>query len=144
MENCPYCKKQIDSLILTCPYCRKDGGFLPLIPGQMPQQYIHSEYIKFKDEIAPEFSGYEKWAHSLGKSIKIKASSKDEAKLKKAIDTAHLDIEPSQALSLSIMSFISVFFFGLILSVGVALAKGSIEEFPALLFILFVRPICHI
>ena len=96
------------------------------------------EYIKFKDEIAPEFSGYEKWAHSLGKSIKIKASSKDEAKLKKAIDTAHLDIEPSQALSLSIMSFISVFFFGLILSVGVALAKGSIEEFPALLFILFV------
>jgi hypothetical protein len=33
----------------TCPYCRKDGGFLPLIPGQMPQQYIHSEYIKFKE-----------------------------------------------------------------------------------------------
>jgi len=33
----------------TCPYCRKDGGFLPLIPGQMPQQYIHSEYIKLKE-----------------------------------------------------------------------------------------------
>jgi Flp pilus assembly protein TadB len=96
------------------------------------------EYLKFKDEIAPEFSGYEKWAHSLGKSIKIKASKKDEAKLKKAIDIAHLDIEPSQALSLSIMSFISVFFFGLLLSVGIAFAKGGIEEFPALLFFLFV------
>lgn len=33
----------------TCPYCRKDGGFLPLIPGQMPQQYIHLEYIKLKE-----------------------------------------------------------------------------------------------
>ena len=97
------------------------------------------EYLKFKDEIAPEFSGYEKWAHSLGKSIKIKASSKDEAKLKKAIDAAHLDIEPAQALSLSIMSFISVFFFGLLLSFAIWFVNGSGEgAFPTLLFLLFV------
>ena len=34
-----------------CHYCRKDGGFLPLIPGQMPQQYIHKEYIKIKENM---------------------------------------------------------------------------------------------
>ena len=31
-----------------CPYCRSDGGFLPLIAGQIPQQYIHKEYVKLK------------------------------------------------------------------------------------------------
>ena len=34
----------------VCPYCRTDGGFLPLIPGQMPQQYIHKEYMKIKEK----------------------------------------------------------------------------------------------
>lgn len=32
-----------------CPYCRKNGGYLPLIPGQVPTKYIHKEYNDMKN-----------------------------------------------------------------------------------------------
>ena len=99
------------------------------------------EYLRFKDEIAPEYSGYEKWCHTLGNTFKVKASAKDEARLRKSIDASHLDIEPWQALTLSIMSFISVFFFGLILCIAIAFVQGGnqlLQFFPTLLFFLII------
>ena len=44
-----YKSKQTNSKLRQCPLCRKDGGFLPLIPGQGPQKYIHLEYAKLKN-----------------------------------------------------------------------------------------------
>jgi len=96
------------------------------------------EYLRFKDEIAPEYSGYERWCHTLGNTFKVKASAKDEARLRKSIDASHLDIEPWQALTLSIMSFVAVFFLGLILCVAIAFVQGGFQYFPALLFFLIV------
>ena len=96
------------------------------------------EYLKFKNEISREFKGYEKWAHTLGNSFRIKPSAKDELKIKKAIQIAHLNIEPWQAITLSVMSFICVFVLGLLVSVAIALVKGGFAEFPVLLFILVV------
>jgi len=32
-----------------CPYCRNNGGYLPLIPGQVPTKYIHKEYNDMKN-----------------------------------------------------------------------------------------------
>ena len=37
-----------------CPYCRKDGGYLPLIAGQIPIQYIHKEYVKNQSNVQIE------------------------------------------------------------------------------------------
>ena len=96
------------------------------------------EYVKFKKEIGKEFKGYEKWAHTLGKTFRINPSSKDSAKLQKSIAVSHLDIEPWQAITLSVMSFISVFFLGLIISIAIALVKGGFSEFPVLFFILVI------
>jgi len=93
------------------------------------------EYLTFKSEISPEFTRYEKWCHSLGKTIRVKASEKDKKRIQRAIDIAHLDIEPWQALSLSIMSFLSVFFLGAVFSVAFYLVAGS---FPTLLFGLII------
>ncbi|RLG12471.1 hypothetical protein DRN73_02345, partial [Candidatus Pacearchaeota archaeon] len=36
------------------------------------------EYIKFKQEMAPQLSRYERWCKSLGSIIKLKISKKDE------------------------------------------------------------------
>jgi len=101
------------------------------------QNYSQS-YLKFKDELSVELKGYEKWANTLGKSIKIKPSLKDDTRLKKAITSAHLNIEPWQALSLSVMAFLLVFFLGLVSSVAISLVKGGFEFFPVLFFILVV------
>jgi len=97
-----------------------------------------NEYLKFREEMIPQFSRYEKWCHSLGNVIKLKVSEKDSNEISKFLNIAHLNVEPWQALGLSIMSLISVFFIGLIISVAIAMVKGSITEFPFSFFILVV------
>ena len=77
------------------------------------REIVRKEFIKFKKEMSPEFSRYEKWCRSLGNLIKLKISKKDEEKIKKYIEIAHLEIEPWQALTLSVMSFLSIFLLGL-------------------------------
>ncbi|GAF77217.1 unnamed protein product, partial [marine sediment metagenome] len=103
------------------------------------------EYIKFKQEMAPDLTRFEKWCRSLGSVIKLKVAEKDEAKIKKQLKIAHLDIEPWQALTLSIMTFFAVFILGLLASVAIAFIKGGGEgsliagafaNFPFLFFIL--------
>ncbi len=106
------------------------------------------EYIKFKEEMVPELGRYERWCHSLGNVIRLKIAKKDEEKIKRQLEIAHVDVEPWQALTLGVMSFIGVFFLGLVISIAVALIKGIGEgglisgvfaNFPFLfLFLIFV------
>src|SRR3989344_4363670 len=67
------------------------------------------EYRTFKDEMAPQLTRYEKWCRSLGSVVKINVSKKDEDKIRGSLETAHLDIEPWQSLTLSVMAFAGVF-----------------------------------
>jgi len=96
------------------------------------------EYAKFKQEMAPELSKYERWCQSLGSVIKLKIAKKDQDKVKKHLKIAHLDLEPWQALTLGVMSFVVVFLIGLLISVAVILIKGSFASFPYLFFFLMV------
>ena len=94
-------------------------------------------YLKFKDERITEFNRYEKWAHSLGEIIKIKLNKKDEQIIEEELKFAHLDVEPWQALGLAVMSFLTVFFLGVLISVAVVfLGSGGFADFPILFFIL--------
>jgi hypothetical protein len=95
-------------------------------------------YTKFKEETSREYEGYEKWCHTLGNIIKINPSKKDAEKIQKQIDIAHIDVEPWQVMTLSVMSFIGTFFLGLLISISIALIKGGFENFPALFFFLTV------
>ena len=101
------------------------------------QEYSKS-YQTFKGEISNEYTRYEKLCISLGNIIKMKPSAKDEAKAKKYLDIAHSNIEPWQAVNLSVMSFVMIFLLGLFFSVGIALVKGSFASFPLLFFFLMV------
>lgn len=104
-------------------------------PVSKPKEGYSRAYLSFKQEMAPELSRYEKWCHSLGKAIKLNVPKKDEEKIRKYIEIAHLEIEPWQALGLGVMAFIAVFFFGALSSLAVFLIKGS---FPFLFFLLSV------
>ncbi len=96
------------------------------------------EYVKFKGEMAPELSRYERWCKSLGDIIKLNVAEKDKVKIKRQLDIAHLDVDPSQALTLGVMTFIGVFLIGLMISAAVMLINGGLESFPFLFFILMV------
>lgn len=94
------------------------------------------EYKTFKQEMAPQLSRYERWARSLGGIVKLNVSEKDKKKVQRYLEIAHLDVEPWQALTLSVMAFVSVFFIGLLISIAFVLIKGSLAAFPILFFIL--------
>jgi hypothetical protein len=91
-------------------------------------------YLDFKKEMAPEFSSYERACKSLGNIIKINISEKDRKKIQRHLEIAHLDIEAWQALGLAVVSFLAVFFIGILISLAVVLIKGSIAAFPLLFF----------
>lgn len=104
------------------------------------------EYSKFKEEMSSELSRYEKWGKSLGGLIKLKVSQKDEAKVQRNLEIAHVDLEPWQALNLGVMGFLVIFLFGVFVSVAIALIKspsgdligGFVSNFPILFFFLMI------
>ena len=96
------------------------------------------EYLKFKQEMVPQISRYEKWCKSVGSIIKLKISEKDKAGIKKHLEIAHLDLEPWQPLTLSIMSFLIIFLIGLFVSIAVVFIQGSFDAFPFLFFFLML------
>ncbi len=109
------------------------------IKTEVVQDVNYSQsYSKFKEEMAPELSKYERWCHTLGNVIKLKPAKKDEEKVKRNLDIAHLDLQPWQPITLSVMAFIGVFFMGLLISVAIAFFKGGLENFPILFLALVV------
>ena len=139
----PYGKPNVDDIL------RKHGS---KIEGKIQTTDIMKtnysrEYIKFRSEMAPELNRYEKWCNSLGSMIKLKISEKDDAKVRRHIEVAHLEIEPWQALTLGVMTFLGVFIFGLLISIAIALISGNGETtlieslfsaFPFLFFFLVI------
>ena len=96
------------------------------------------EYVKFKQEMAPELTRYERLCHGVGSLIKLKISKKDEEKVRRHLEIAHLDLEPSQTLTLGAISSLGVFITGLLISVAIALIKGGFASFPFLFFFLMI------
>ncbi len=101
------------------------------------------EYVKFKKEMVPQLSRYERWCQTLGSFIKLKISPKDEAKIRRYLEIAHLEVEPWQSVSLAVMALLATFFIGFLISVAVALIKGNTADgyfaaFPFLFFFLTV------
>ncbi|MEK6847730.1 MAG: hypothetical protein AABX50_01235, partial [Nanoarchaeota archaeon] len=76
-----------------------------------------------------------RWAKSLGNVIRLKVAEKDAVKIKKHLDIAHLDLEPWQPITLSVMAFFFVLFIGILISVAVLLIT---DVFPFLFFFLAV------
>jgi hypothetical protein len=94
-------------------------------------------YLKFKEESYRELTTYERWCNTLGNIVKMKPSKKDEEKIKRDIEIAHMNIEPWQAITLSVMVFLFVFILGILVSVLYTFTnEEGLASFPALFFIL--------
>ena len=76
------------------------------------------EYEQFLEDMRPDPSRYEKWAQSIGNLIKIGISEKDKLKIQKDLDDAHVDVTPSQAMTLALVSMFVIFFGALALAVA--------------------------
>jgi Flp pilus assembly protein TadB len=92
------------------------------------------EYTEFKEEMVPNITKYERWAKSLGNLIKINVSEKDRVKVQDFINKAHLDITPSQALTLSALSLLGIFLATLLVCVGIYALNPNADLSNLLLF----------
>jgi len=97
-------------------------------------------YSNFKTSMTPILSSYEKWCKSLGNIIKINPSKKDNEKIQKQIDLAHLNITPTEVASLAFMGFFVVFFLGIFFLVGYwfLFTEGGFDSFPISLLLLLL------
>lgn len=77
---------------------------------------ISREFEIFKSDMMPEFSKFERLCTNIGGMLKMKLSQKDEERIGKEIESAHLSITPSQVVALAFLSFILAFFGGLLLT----------------------------
>ena len=93
-------------------------------------------YSTFKEELAPDLTRYEKLCRTLGGIIKLKVAQKDEDKIRKSLEIAHLDLEPWQPITLSVIAFVGIFILGLLISVAISLFSGGFENFPFFFLIL--------
>ena len=84
-------------------------------------QNYSREYIQFKEDMLPEMSRYRRWANTLGNIIKVKVGRKENKKIQRYLDIAHLDVTPSQALTLAIVSFVLVFFLTILVAASIFL-----------------------
>ena len=108
-------------------------------------------YRDFKANMTPALSTYEKWCKSLGNIVKLKPSKKDNEKIQKQIDLAHLNVTPSEVASLAFMSFFTMFFLGILSLVGYwsLFTDGGFEDFPiglmflVLIFSIFLFYFCY-
>jgi len=87
--------------------------------GKVSGEAISKDYLQFKQDMMPELSKYERWVVSFGNFIRIKLAPKDEAKIRKQLEVAHLNVSPGEVLGLAIMSFLAVFFLGILISFAV-------------------------
>lgn len=88
---------------------------------------LSREYTSFKNEMVAEVSPYERWAKSLGNLVALKIAEKDRVKIQTQLDEAHLDITASQALMLSVISMLLVFFGTILIAVAIYLINGTTQ-----------------
>ena len=119
-------------------YSRKMGQEMQNDNLQQDVSHVSGEYLKFKQDMMPEVSRYEGWAKWLGKIVKLKASQKDEAKIIKQLNIAHVDVQPGEVVGLAFMGFILLFFLGALFSTVLWFFQGeTIADFPIFLLFLF-------
>ncbi len=92
---------------------------------------VSKEYVQFKNDMMPQLSRYERLCQSVGSIIKLRIAKKDEEKVQKQLNFAHLDVTPSQTLTLAVAALLVTFFFGLLVSAIIFMFTTS----PPLMFL---------
>lgn len=103
------------------------------IGSDFDQHSYSKEYQTFREDMLPEISRYKRWAESLGNLIKINLSEKDRKKVQRYLDIGHLDVTPSQAMTLAVVSMLVVFIGTIFVVTSIFFING---EFQILLLLL--------
>ena len=105
---------------------------------EQEQKTFSREYSIFKKELlAKGFTRYENYCRKAESLLKVEPGKKDRPKIEVAIETAHLDVTPTGAMSFAVFAGILFVSIGLIIGVLSFAFLGTIKIFFPLFFILF-------
>ncbi|MFH1238325.1 MAG: hypothetical protein ABIH79_00260 [archaeon] len=105
--------------------------------GSGQTKKFSKSYKKFQAEMMPEFSDYERWCKSLGNFFTLKVGEKDNARISRAIEIAHLNVTPSEVVVFSTVLLFLTIFGGMLLFTGIWLISGAFSlMFLFLVFLL--------
>jgi len=82
-------------------------------------------YERFKAEMSPTFSRYERWCKSFGNFFTMKVGDKDKVRIDRAIQIAHLDLTASEVMVFATMILLTTMFGGILLFTGVWFITGA-------------------
>lgn len=85
---------------------------------------ISREYSQFKQDMMPALSRFEKMTKSFS-VFNVRLSEKDNKKIQKNLDTAHLDLTSSQIAAFAFVASFLTFFIGFLVFFGILLATGA-------------------
>jgi len=108
-------KSQINELLQK--YKQRLGKELNIEPEDVIKPQFSREYKQFKKEYLPKrLSFYEKACNLSGKILKLAPDKKKAALMQEAINTCHLEITPTGALSFAVLAPLLTILFGALLS----------------------------
>jgi len=87
--------------------------------SKKPSGNFSSSYAKFRQDMTPTFSRYEKWCKALGNIFSVKVGEKDRIEIEKNISTAHLNLTASEVFAFSVVVLFLSFFVGIALFLAV-------------------------
>ncbi len=108
-----------------------------ILTNRLDVSQVSAEYDKFKQDLMPELSKYEKWAKNIGSIIKFRLSRKDDAKISKDLQVAHLDVESGEVVGLAVIASLSLFFVGGIISFSIWFLGNDFPSFFLILIGIF-------
>lgn len=115
-------------MVTTDDILRKYGAKIEAeIGSEGSSQSASREYLTFKEEMLPELTRYTRWAKTLGNTIRLKVSPKESAKIQRQLDIAHLDVTPSEALTLAACSMLLIFFATILTAVAIYFIANTIQ-----------------
>ena len=94
-------------------------------PAGIGNEKFSQSYERFKESMVPSFSRYEKWCKAFGNFFTLKVGEKDKAKIDRAIDIAHLNVNASEVVVFALSVLFLVFFGSMLLFTGVWLLFGA-------------------
>jgi Flp pilus assembly protein TadB len=105
------------------------------IQGYEPK--YSQNYRDFKQSMTPSFSRYEKWCKAFGNFLTLKLSEKDTQKIGRAIEIAHLNLAPSEAVVFAVSILGMVLFGGALFMTAVFLLTGFYSVMLIFFFLIF-------
>jgi hypothetical protein len=96
------------------------------------------EYDEFKKETLKNLNWYEKACKNIGKSFTVKLKPEEDAKTKKDLEVAHLDVKPQEAAGFAWFVLLISFFVSILVSGAIYLMIGEFSNEILVVFFLLV------